>query len=311
MRIVTESEVRKILDPARVIAALEDAFRNHSQTAIAPMRLQQSLGSNGILLLMPCSDPLYKAAGVKIVTVSDKPQPGPDRVHATYLLMSLDGVPELLIEAGCLTDIRTAATSALATKSLARKDLTTLGIFGTGRQARAHLTVFAQTFNFKVILVCGSSPQRSMEFARQMRAELGLHVEAVDAKNCAAASDVICTCTTARQPIFSGELLRPGTHLNVVGAFQPDAREVDELAVRRARVVVDTYDGALAEAGDLLIPLRSGAIRREHISSDLHELVSGKKPSRQNDEEVTLFKSVGSALEDLATAILIRDRIKN
>lgn len=305
MRTVSEAQTRELLKPGRVIVAIEDAFRNHFHTAIAPVRLQQSLGGGGVLLLMPCYDPIYQAAGVKIVTVAGPLQAGKDRVRATYLLLSASGVPELLIEANYLTEIRTAATSALATKYLARKNSSTLGIFGTGRQARAHLEVFAQTFNFKVILVCGSGPQRSKDFARQARADLGLHVEAVDAQNCAASSDVICTCTTSREPLFSGELLRAGTHLNLVGAFQPDAREMDEIAVKRARVVVDTYDGALAEAGDLLIPLRSGAITRDHLTADLHELVTGKKPARQNDQHITLFKSVGCALEDLATARLI------
>ena len=306
MKIISEAEVKRLLQPGPVIAAIEEAFRNHFHTAVAPIRTQQAFGGDGVLLLMPCYDPLYRAGGVKIVTVARPAQSGHDRVHSTYLLLSAGGAPELLIEAGYLTEIRTAATSALATKHLARKDATTLGIFGTGRQARAHLEVFARTFNFKVILVCGSSPQRSVDFARQIRTELDLHVEAVDARNCAASSDVICTCTTAREPIFSGELLRPGTHLNLVGAFQPDAREVDELTVKRARVIVDTYDGALAEAGDLLIPVQSGAVTRDHIAADLHELVTGKKPGRQSNDEITLFKSLGCALEDLATAVLIR-----
>lgn len=306
MQIISEAEAKRLLKPDRVIAALEDAFRNHFHSAIAPTRVQQEFGEGGVLLLMPCYDPLYQEGGVKIVSVAGSASSGDDRVHATYLLMSASGAPELLIEARYLTEIRTAAASALATKYLARKDAATLGIFGTGRQARAHLEVFARTFDFKVILVCGSSTQRSTDFARQMRTELGLHAEAVDAHNCAASSDVICTCTTARTPLFSGELLRPGTHLNLVGAFQPNAREVDELTVQRARVVVDTYDGALAEAGDLIIPIQNGIITRNHIAGDLHELVNGKKPGRQSKDEITLFKSLGCALEDLATAVLIK-----
>lgn len=307
MKIISEAETKRLLEPGPVIAALKDAFRNHFHTAVAPTRLQQALGNGGVLLLMPCYDALYQAGGVKIVTVAGSAQMGRDRVQATYLLLSSAGTPELVIEANYLTDVRTAATSALATKFMAKKNPTTLGIFGAGRQASAHIEVFAKTFQFKVILVCGSSPQRSTEFARQMRAELGLHVEAVDARNCASSSDVICTCTTSRAPLFPGDLVRPGTHLNLIGAFQPDAREVDESTVRRSRVVVDTYDGALAEAGDLLIPMRNGAIARDHITADLHELVSRKKPGRQSDDEITLFKSLGCALEDLATALLIRE----
>src|ERR671924_175439 len=132
MRIVSEEEVRRLLAPAEVIAAIEEAFRSHHQTAVAPRRLQQSLGKNGTLLLMPCYDPLYGASGLKIVTVADERQGG-DRVQATYVLLDIErGQPELLIAANHLTALRTAATSALATKYLARPQARVLGIFGTG-----------------------------------------------------------------------------------------------------------------------------------------------------------------------------------
>ncbi len=117
-------------------------------------------------------------------------------------------------------------------------------------------------------------------------------------------SDVLCTCTTANEPLFDGRLLRPGTHLNLVGTFQDRTREVDDETVKRARVVVDTYEGAMAEAGDLLIPLRNGVIARDHILADLHELASGRKTGRTAPDDITLFKSVGCALEDLVTAML-------
>ena len=138
-----------------------------------------------------------------------------------------------------------------------------------------------------------------------MKEEHGLAIEPADAATVASESDVICTCTTAHEPLFDGGSLREGTHLNLVGAFQPNTREADEIAVKRSRVVVDTYEGALAEAGDLLIPLSSGAIDRSHIAADLHEIAAGKKPGRRSPNEITLFKSVGCALEDLVTARLI------
>ena len=309
MRIVSEAEVRRTLEPAKVIAAIEEAFRNHHQTAVAPTRLQQPLGKNGTLLLMPCYDSSYGAIGLKIVTVAEQRPGGGDRVQATYLLLDVErGKPELLIAANYFTDLRTAATSALATKYLARPGGRTLGIFGTGRQARAHAAVLSQVMQAERMLVCGSSRERSSGFARQMSLELGIKCEAADAATCAAQSDVICTCTTSALPLFAGALLQPGTHLNLVGAFQPHTREVDQIAIQRGRVVVDTYDGALAEAGDLILPLQAGAIRREHLLADLHELVSGKK-IRESDNDITIFKSVGCALEDLATAVLLRQQL--
>lgn len=122
---------------------------------------------------------------------------------------------------------------------------------------------------------------------------------------------MICTCTTSPEPVFRGEWLRPGTHINLVGAFQPHTRECDDETMRRARIVVDTYEGALAEAGDILLPLASGAIQREQIVADLHELASGKRQGRTAPEDITVFKSVGCALEDLVTAHWIYQRAKH
>jgi ornithine cyclodeaminase/alanine dehydrogenase-like protein (mu-crystallin family) len=182
-----------------------------------------------------------------------------------------------------------------------------LGVFGCGRQARAHLRILPLVRSFERLLVCGSDPAQTQQFANEIGSELKVKVEATDARTCVEQSDVICTCTTAREPLFDGAWVRPGTHLNLVGAFQPEAREVDDATIQRARVVVDTYDGALAESGDLLIPLRRGVISREHLAADLHQLVCGGKPGRSSLEEITVFKSLGCALEDLVAANLVAE----
>ena len=307
---VSEDQVEQLLDPARCIAALERAFRDSYPGVRMPPRMQLPLDKRGVLLLMPCHDPALPAMGVKLVTVAEQPTADGERVHATYVLFSPQTLePRLLLAARRLTEIRTAATSALATRFLAREDARVLGVFGAGRQARAHLRVVPLVRSFERVLVCGSSPEQSRQFAKQMEAELKVKVEAAEARACVEQSDVICTCTTAREPLFDGGWVRPGTHLNLVGAFQPEAREVDDATVRRARVIVDTYDGALAEAGDLLLPMRRGVISREHLAADLHELVSGKKPGRSNAQQITLFKSVGCALEDLVAAELVRESL--
>ncbi len=209
-------------------------------------------------------------------------------------------------QANHLTNVRTAAVSAIATKSLARPDATVLGIFGTGQQAGIHLQVFSELFSLRTVLVCGSDLARSEEFAQRF-ATKELPVLPATASDCVEQSQIICTCTTSRQPLFEGSKVRPGTHLNLVGAFQPDAREVDAETIRRGRVVVDTYDGAFAEAGDLLIPLEDGIIERRHIVADLHEILSDKKRGRTDPEEITIFKSVGHAYEDLVAAKMIFD----
>jgi len=220
------------------------------------------------------------------------------------------------MEANYLTDLRTAAASAVATDLLARPDVKTLGIFGSGRQAVAHLAVLPQVRKFDRYLVCGSSnPDFSKNnlpgaqvFCEKMVRDFNLTVELVDARTCAAESDVICTCTDSPVPVFDGGWLHMGCHLNLIGAFQPETREVDDETVRNARLVVDTYEGALAEAGDLLIPLKKGTIVRDRIVADLHEIASGKKRGRTGRDDITVFKSVGCALEDLVTAKLVYQR---
>lgn len=305
---LSEEQVERLLDPAQCIAALERVFRDDYPGAYMPTRTQLPAGEHGVMLVMPCHDPALPGMGVKLVTVAEQPDAAGERVHATYVLydpVTLE--PRLLLAARRLTEIRTAAASALATRFLAREDARTLGVFGCGRQASAHLRILPLVRRFERVLVCGSSPEQSRRFAGEMERELKLRVEPAEPRVCVEQSDVLCTCTTATQPLFEGAWLRPGTHLNLVGAFQPETREVDDATVQRARVVVDTYDGAMAEAGDLLLPLRRGGISRQHLAADLHELVSGKKPGRTSAEEVTLFKSLGCALEDLVAANLVAE----
>ena len=303
----TDESAIRCLNPLDVIAAIEAAFRDRYPAAVIPLRTQIAT-NDGVVLLMPCYDPTRNALGMKLVTVLDHPSRPEDRIQATYLLLDpVTGKPRLEIPAGYLTDLRTAATSAVATKYLARDDAKTLGIFGTGREARAHLKVVRLVRNFTRILVTGSKTEKSRRFAEEMSNELNIVVEAAETATCASNSDVICTCTTSNTPLFEGLLLKPGTHLNVVGAFQPHTREVDDVTVQRSLVVADTHDAVLAEAGDILIPLSQGLITRDHVRADLHELLSGKKTVRTSPQDITLFKSVGSALEDLATAELLVD----
>jgi len=316
---LTESHVQKRLDPARVISAIESAFRDRYTSFVMPVRTHLNLAES-VLLIMPCYDRAGHALGMKLVVVHThvgadalvRPAEPSSTVHsagrvqATYLLLDPEtGQPRTVLPANYLTALRTAATSAVATKFLAREDVKTLGIFGTGRQARAHAKVLPLIRKFEGVLVCGQDQEQSRAFAHGMSAELNLPVTSADHRTCAAESDVICTCTTSQTPLFDGNVLRPGTHLNLVGAFQPHAREVDSLTVECARVVVDTYDAALAEAGDLLLPMREGRITREHIVADLHDLLSGKRLGRSTATQITLFKSVGCALEDLVTAELL------
>jgi ornithine cyclodeaminase/alanine dehydrogenase-like protein (mu-crystallin family) len=299
MLCLSDDQLRKLLQADQVIQSIQSAFARGFSSLRMPVRTTLQLGG-ALLLIMPCYDDYLKAAGIKLITVSEK-----SGVNAVYELLDPDsGVPLARMDANYLTELRTAATSAVATDLLARKDVHTLGIFGSGRQAAAHFAVLPCVRSFNRFLVCGSGRSDLKSFCQTMKAENGIEVEPVTAEACARESDVICTCTTATEPLFDGRWLRPGTHVNLVGAFQPHTREVDDETIRRARVVVDTYEGAIAEAGDLLIPLQNRTVDRAHVTADLHEIASGKRAGRTSHDEITLFKSVGCALEDLVTARL-------
>jgi ornithine cyclodeaminase len=306
MQTLTDQDIELLLDPVRLIAVITEAFQNRYGSVLQPQRIQMRL-PQGIFLVMPCADISGCTLGTKFILV---PAESRKPLQSTYLL--LDGVtaqPRLLIPANIVTDLRTAAASAAATRALARMDVRVLGIFGTGRQARAHLRVLPIARHFERILVCGSDSKRTATFAREMSGLLKTKVESVDARTVASESDVLCTCTSASGPLFDGAWLKPGAHLNLVGAFQPHTREVDDTTIVRSRVYVDTFEGCLSEAGDLLIPLKSGAISRQHVRGDLHELFSGKCAGRESALDITLFKSVGCALEDLVTAELIASAV--
>src|SRR6266567_1130136 len=317
---LSEADVRRLLDPVQLIGALESAFRDRYPSISLPPRTHAEL-AHGIFLAMSCYDGAAGTLGMKLVLVRDQAQYHgegqrrvPDhvalaggRVQATYLLLDPETAqPRLTIAANYLTDLRTAATSAVATKLLARPDVATLGIFGTGRLSRTHLAILPLVRKFQRVLICGRNSSRSAEFIKQVSSEMaGIEIGLADASTCAAESDVVCTCTSNSAPLFDGRDLRPGTHLNLVGAFRPQTREVDTHTIQRSRVVVDTYSSAMSEVGELLIPLQEGAITRDHVAADLHELVSQSKPGRRSPEEITVFKSVGCALEDLVAAELL------
>lgn len=306
MHQLTESQVAGLLDPGQLVTALEIAFRDRFPGIQLPARTHLPT-ADGVLLTMTCLDRQTNALGIKLVAVSRNSDPP---VQATYLLVDSRTAKIIAtLPANRLTEIRTAATSALATRHLARENASTLAIFGTGREARAHLKLFTHLKTYSAILVCGHTPEKSQAFADEFANTLP--IRAADPYSCATQAEVICACTNSPDPLFDGKLLRPGTHLNLVGSFQPQTREVDSVAICRARVYVDTHNAALAEAGDILVPMGEGLITPEHIVSDLHQLLNRKRPGRASSAEITIFKSVGCALEDFVAAELVEQAARN
>jgi ornithine cyclodeaminase/alanine dehydrogenase len=320
VRILGRADLEKLLTPRDVIDALAQAFGRHAagRTSVPP-RSVTPVGDAGMLLVMPAAslpasdEHQAGGLGVKLVTYYPRNRERGHPTHlASYVLMDhATGEPQALLEASFLTALRTGATSALAARHLARPDSRRVACFGSSVQARQQLRCLAAVFALERVVVLGRDAQRARGFAQAMAVELGVAVEpSHDPRAAVSGADVVTCATTSPTPLFAGADLRPGTHVDAVGAFRPETREVDTETVRRARVVVDAYAAALAEAGDLLIPLAEGAITREHVVAELAELVAGSRRGRERPDQVTLFKSVGFALEDVATATLAYNRAK-
>jgi ornithine cyclodeaminase len=244
-------------------------------------------------------------AGAKVLTViPDNYLHGEESHQGMVLLFDQErGRPLAMADASAITAIRTAAASAVATRALARQDAGDLAILGSGVQARSHLDALWAVKTLRRVRVWSRNPESARRFAEQEGERLGLSIEPVVAAwDAVAGADLICTVTAAKEPVLLGEWISPGAHINAVGACTPASREVDGAAVARSRLYVDRLESARAESGDYLLALREGAITESHILGEIGEVLEGKVPGRQAEGEITLFESLGIAVEDLAAA---------
>ena len=319
MRIIRPDEVDAALDFPSLVEHLRTAFR---AGAVQPVRHHHTVerpdGAASTLLLMPAwtdfpaagtSDNGYM--GVKIVTVSpDNNAIGKPAVMGVYLLLDgRTGEPLALIDGQRLTQWRTAAASALAASYLARPDATKLLVIGAGALcpflARAHAAVRP----IREVRIWNRTRSNAEKAAELLRRD-GLDATVADDLEASLGwADVVSSATISTEPLVRGAALKPGTHVDLVGGFTPTMREADDETVRRARVFVDTRAGATKEAGDIVQPLASGVLTADDIAADLHELSRGERSGRADAQEITLFKSVGAALEDLAAGIAVYRRL--
>ncbi len=304
MRIIAAAEVEQALDDRALVERLRHAFRNGCAVPLRHRHLIPVLGgSEASLLLMPAWQS-SRHIGVKITTLfPDNPARGLPTIMGAYLLLDgRTGTPLALIDGPSLTARRTAAASALAATYLARQDCERLLMVGTGTLAPYLIRAHAAVRPICNVLVWGRSPAKAQRLAARLdRPEFRVGFTE-DLETAVRGAHVISCATAATEALIHGAWLAPGTHLDLVGGFTPTMREADDEAVRRARVFVDTREGALAEAGDILQPIRSGVLRQDDIAGDLFELTRGERAGRRFYDQITLFKSVGTALEDLAAA---------
>ena len=313
MRVIGGDAVHRLLDFPSLIAALRAMFRDGCE---APPRHHHTVPAAapedtcGTLLVMPAWRP-GGALGIKIVTVfPDNALRSLPSVQGTYILLDgATGTPRAVLDGTALTLRRTAAASALAADFLARPDSAVHLMVGTGALAPYLIAAHAAVRPIREVRVWGRDPQKAAALAARLVASGRPAVAAADLAEAAAGADIVTCATLARDPLIRGVWLRPGTHLDLVGGYTPQMREADDEAVRRACVFVDT-EAALREAGDIVQPLQSGALARHDIAGDLFALARGTCAGRRDAAEITLFKSVGTAVEDLAAAELAVGRFE-
>ncbi|MGS1094145.1 ornithine cyclodeaminase family protein [Aquamicrobium terrae] len=320
MLTISAADVDRALTFPGLVETLRAAFR---EGAVQPLRhhhtVERAAGSETTLLLMPAWTDFKRVGveaeghiGVKIVTVSpDNNTIGKPAVMGQYLLLDgRTGEPKAIIDGQRLTQWRTTCASALAASYLAREDASRLLVVGAGALspflAKAHSAVRP----IGTIRIWNRTPANAEKVAADLRTE-GLAAEAatdLDAE--LAEADIVSCATISQTPLVKGALLKPGAHVDLVGGFTPQMREADDDTIRRASVFVDTRTGATKEAGDIVQPLASGVLAESDILADLHELARGEKKGRSSADEITLFKSVGAALEDLAAGVAVYEALR-
>jgi ornithine cyclodeaminase/alanine dehydrogenase-like protein (mu-crystallin family) len=308
--VVDQAAVGRLLPMGECMDAMEGVLGELARgETILPLRMVMRLpDGRGAFGAMPGYLAASRAIGIKAISVFPGNHGSELDSHQGAVLLFEGERGRLLavMDASSITAIRTAAVSGVATRRLARADAGDLAILGTGVQARTHLAAMRIARPLRRVRVWSRDSAHAAAFAARESERHGIAVESASSARAAVdGADIVCTVTASREPVLLGEWLAPGTHVNAVGACFPDARELDTAAVVRSRAFVDRRESALAEAGDILIPRREGAIGDEHVLAELGEVVTGKHAGRRDDGEVTLFKSLGIAIEDVASARVI------
>ncbi len=312
MRFVSAAEVDAALTFPSLVETLREAFR---KGAVQPVRhhhgVERPGASTSTLLLMPAWTDFAQGSdghiGVKIVTVApDNNAIGKPAVMGVYLLLDgATGEPQALIDGQRLTLWRTACASALAADYLARTDASRLTVIGAGALAPFLAKAHSAMRPIRAVTIWNRTRANAEKVAAQLNADGMNAVVADDLDEAVAGADIVSCATLSDQPLIRGAALRPGTHVDLVGAFSPTMRESDDAAIAKAQVYVDTRAGATKEAGDIVQALASGALTDAGIHGDLYDLTRGKAEGRGSAGEITLFKSVGAAIEDLAAGIAV------
>ena len=315
IRILSSDDVRKALPMREAISGMKRAFSRLSSGMVEmPLRSRVPVTEqDGILLTMPAALPEDGELAVKLVTVFGKnPSRGLPLIHAAVIALDINnGQIKALMDGEVLTTVRTGAGVGAATDILAREDASTVGIIGSSKLAQSQMEAVCTVRNIKQVRVFSPNPEHAHQCADIMsgKGPVPDDIRAVQSSQKAVKNaDIVCTATTSTTPVIAFKNLKKGVHINAVGAFKPEMQEIDSETIVNSLVVADSRESVLAEAGDLVIPINRGLITENHVHAEIGELNNGTKTGRTSDDQITLFKSCGVAVQDAVSASIV---IKN
>jgi alanine dehydrogenase len=308
MLVLNAEEIRTLAPAARLIEQLRETFRAGGVTAVRTPTTMPGGAADRLFVSMLAMDERGGPV-IKLLTIlPENRAKGLSTVQGAIVVFSTEGLPIAILDGTVITQLRTGAASALASQYLSRKDSAHLLIMGTGALAPNMAASHCAVRPIKQISVWGRNAEQAGATAQAIRERVQSDVNvavANSAEETVSRADIVTCCTSSPTPILQGKWLRPGTHVDLVGSFQPTKRESDDDVVLRSRIFVDTFQGALHEGGDVIEPMSRGVIKRSNVEGELADLASGRVSGRVLDDEITLFKSVGTAIEDLAAARLV------
>lgn len=311
---LSQEDISKCLDMASAIDAMKFAFSELSNNNVnVPIRMSMPLKEDGNgALFMPVYFPPRNLVGIKSVMIhEDNPTKGLPMIHAIYNVFDAEtGKPLAIIDGECLTSLRTGAASGLATEIFSSQDAKSAVIFGAGKQSEKQIDAICTVRDLERIYISDLVEERVKELISKMqpliKAELLILKEESDIKE----ADIICTATSSSKPVFDHNNLNAKVHINGIGSFRPDMCEIPEETIINSKLIVDSREACLAEAGDIIQPIKNNKITSDHIYAEIGEVINSNKSSKNNDDKITVFKSVGNAVQDIAAAALILDNAK-
>jgi ornithine cyclodeaminase len=313
---VNKDRIASLLPMEECIGVMKEMFRSLAAgECLQPLRNIMLLPDRtGVLGMMPCHSAKLGVMGIKVITVfhANSEVGLPSHQGVVMLFDAKHGQPLMLFDALEITAIRTAAASAVATEVLSRKNSSTLSIIGSGEQAKRHIEAMLIIRKIKQINIWSRNEKNAKHLVNTLSGEYNLPVHLKkNVQQAVENADIICTVTSSKEPVVMGEWIAPGTHINAVGSSTPFARELDTAAIAKSKLFTDCYESLFKEAGDFLIPKKEGSVTDEHVKAEIGEVLAGTKKGREHDDEITVFKSLGIAAEDIFAAYHIYEKIND